>query len=121
MNELLRAVDKIKKYYYLPQLLTSQLNTIYLHFVKNEPLESFDEVETLVLDLVYDKINTVDFFYEEKDRNPIKINEDIKDGIYCLMVYLSAAKEHRETGKLPFYAANDPELYKVISNLDKLP
>lgn len=121
MNELLNAANKIKKYYYLPLLASTQLETINRFFIKGEPAEMFDEVENIVIDLVCGKFNPVEFFYEENERNDIKIHEDIKDGICYIIGLLGAVEEYNNTGEIPFYAANDLQLYEVVSNLDKLP
>lgn len=121
MNKLIHAANKIKRYYYLPLLTNFQLETIKRFFVQKEPTELFDEVESIVIDLVCGKINPVDFFYEEDEQNDIKIHEDIKDGICYLIGLLNAVEEHNNTGKIPFYAANDLQLYEIVRNLDKLP
>lgn len=122
MNELICAANKIKKYYYLPLLTNFQLETIKRFFIQKEPAESFDEVEGIVIDLVCDKINPIEFFYEEDEQdNIIKIHEDIKDGICHIISLLDAVEKHNSTGKIPFYAANDLQLYEIVRNLDKLP
>lgn len=121
MNELLNAVNKIKKYYYLPLLTNTQLETIDRFFIKGEPEESFDDVESIVIDLIHGKFNPIEFFYEEDERDNIRIHEDIKDGICYIIGLLGAVEEYNNTGELPFYAANDLQLYKVVSNLNKLP